>query len=275
MPHYSSAFHDFEHHGWQEVAHRYHDSFSSVTTQSIGALLDSVGAAKGTRLLDVACGPGYVAAAAWERGANVLGIDFSSEMVRDARRRFPSIEFEEGDAEQLPVPASSFDAVVLNFGLLHLGRPERALVEAYRVLRPGGSVGFTVWNAPEMAVGFGIVLNAIQQFGDINIPLPSGPPFFRFSDPEESRRALEAAGFSAIRHLQVPQTWRLDSADALFNIFYESSVRTAGLLRGQKADALERIRSEVRDRADGYRKGSAIELPMPATLCSAVKASAG
>jgi ubiquinone/menaquinone biosynthesis C-methylase UbiE len=64
------------------------------------------------RVLDVAAGPGYVAAGADARGAHAVGIDFAADMVSEARRRYPNIEFHEGDAENLAFDTSSFDAVV-------------------------------------------------------------------------------------------------------------------------------------------------------------------
>ena len=235
--------------------------------QSVIALLDAAHVTKGARLLDVACGPGYAAAAAAALGASAIGIDFSSEMVAEARGRYPGIEFKEGDAEQLSFEDSSFDAVVLNFGMLHLARPEQALAEAHRVLRPGGRVAFTVWETPDKAIGFGIVLSAIQKHGDMNVPIPPGPPFFRFSDPAESKRALAAAGFVNGAVSQVPQLWRLPSADALFEVMYNGSVRNAALLRAQKPEVVETIRREIRQAVvnAGY------ELPMPAVLASAEK----
>jgi SAM-dependent methyltransferase len=83
-------------------------------------------------------------------------------------------------------------AVVMNFGLLHLGRPERALAEACRVLHEGGRCAFTVWCPPEETAGFGIVLRAVGTHGALDVALPDAPPFFRFSDPAESVRALRA-----------------------------------------------------------------------------------
>src|SRR6185295_4166767 len=132
-----AAFRTFEHQGWQEVASRYHDGFAAVTTQAVAPLLDAAHVSAGTRVLDVACGPGYVAGAAAARGAVATGIDFSSEMVEEARGRYAGVAFQEGDAEELSLPDSTFDAVVVNFGMLHLGRPEQALREAHRVLRSG------------------------------------------------------------------------------------------------------------------------------------------
>src|SRR5438552_7336350 len=104
----NTDFHEFEHHGWQEVAHGYDTSWALDTIQAIEPLLDAAHVGHNTRLLDVACGPGYVAAAAAARGAEAVGIDFSSVMVEEARARYPEAEFREGDAEQLEFPDSSF-----------------------------------------------------------------------------------------------------------------------------------------------------------------------
>src|SRR3954470_12445524 len=68
-----TSFHDFEHQGWsvEDVAAGYHDYLSPVTTQAIGSLLDAARVGRGTRVVDVATGVGYAAAA--ERGAMAIG----------------------------------------------------------------------------------------------------------------------------------------------------------------------------------------------------------
>src|SRR5262245_40288521 len=152
------SFRQFEHRGWQKIPQQYHQAFGELTTQSIEPLLDAAAVKKGTKVLDIGTGPGYVAAAAAKRGATVIGIDFSATMIAEAQKRNPDVKFREGDAEQLPFDNDLFDAAVVNFGILHLARPDQALAEACRVLRPGGRFGFTVWAKPEEAAGFGIVL---------------------------------------------------------------------------------------------------------------------
>lgn len=266
-----NAFRAFEHSGWQSVGVRYHDAFGDLTVQAIEPILNAVGAGEGVRLLDLATGPGYVAGTAAQRGARATGVDFSAAMLAGARQRYPGVEFREGDVEALPFPDDSFDAAVMNFGLLHLGQPEQALREACRVLCAGGRFGFTVWARPEEAVGFHITLRAIRAFGNPDAPLPPGPPFFRFSDPDECRRALLGAGFTGPDIVRIPQVWRLPSPDALFEAMLGSTVRTAGLLRAQTDEALNAIRTAMRQETGPYRKDAGIELPMPAILASAVK----
>lgn len=265
------AFRDFEQAGWERVAEAYRDAFGPLTSQAIEPLLDAVRAGPGVRLLDVATGPGYVAAAAARRGAAAIGIDFSGAMLAEARRRTPAVEFREGDAEVLAFPDGAFDAVVISFGLLHLGRPDQALTEARRVLRRDGRIGFTVWAPPDQAIGFALVLGAVQRHGRPDVPLPAGPPFFRFSEPEEARRALLAAGFLDPEVQPVPQVWRLGSTDALFDAMWSSAVRTGALLQGQAPAALDLIRADIREATRAFQRGAEVVLPMPAVLASAVK----
>jgi SAM-dependent methyltransferase len=264
-------FHDFERTGWERAAGFYGDAFGELTAQMAAPMLDAVQAGPGTRLLDVATGPGFIAGAAAERGSAVSGLDFAAAMVAAARRNFPAIDFREGDAQALPFDASSFDAVVMNFGMLHLAQPDRAIAEARRVLRPGGRYAFTVWAAPERAIGFGLTLNAIETLGNTHVPLPEGPPFFRFSDAAQTRATLEAAGFADVEVLEVPLTWRVADAGAVFEAMSRGGVRTAAVLRAQTPDALAAIRAALTHRVEAYARDGAFVLPMAAVLASCRK----
>ena len=266
------SFHAFEQQGWERAADHYGDAFGGLTSQTIPSLLSAAGVGKGTRLLDVASGPGYVAAAGAELGASAIGVDFSAEMVTLAGSRYPAIDFREGDAESLTFPDASFDAVTINFGVLHLERPDLALAEARRVLKPGGRCAFTVWAAPDISIGFGIVLKAIEQHGRTDVGLPEGPPFFRFSDAAESTRTMSAVGFIHPLVQRVPLMWRLKSGEALYDAFLQGAVRTAALLRAQAPEAASRIRRRIVEEAEAYRNGDTIVLPMSAVLTSGISA---
>ena len=160
----------------------------------------------------------------------------------------------------------------MNFGLLHLARPDAALADAHRVLRPGGRYAFTVWAAPERAVGFGLALRAIEEVGNPDVPLPEGPPFFRFSDAAETARTLEPIGFTDVEVRELPLAWRLRSADEVFEALSRGGVRTAAVLRAQTPAALAAIRATVRRGVESYAVDGGFAVPMPAVLASATKA---
>ena len=264
-----APFHDFERAGWQQAAEHYGDAFGRLTSRTADALLDAARVSAGTRVLDVATGPGYIAASAAARGASVTGLDFSAAMIALARTHHPAIDFREGDAEALPFDAESFDAVVMNFGMLHLARPDAAIAEAHRVLRPGGRFGFTVWGAPELALGFGLVVRAVEKYGEPGVGLPEGPPFFQFSDAVACRTTLNAAGFSDVDIGTLRLTWEMTSPDAVFAAVSQGGVRTAAVLRAQTPDALVQIRAAVRRGVEAYwSKDGTFAVPMLVVLAS-------
>jgi ubiquinone/menaquinone biosynthesis C-methylase UbiE len=188
-----------------------------------------------------------------------------------ARERYPGLRFEQADAEALPFDPDTFDAVVNAFGMCHFPNPEIALQEAFRVLKHGGRVAFTVWDAPEHAVGFGAVYAAIRAHGSMDVGLPAGPNFFLFSDPEHSMEALVKAGFVSPSCRQVPQVWRVSDPDVIFEAVTEGTVRAAATVRAQSPGAREAIKAALRETVMTYKRGEYFEVPNPAVLATAVK----
>ncbi|MCJ2532064.1 MAG: methyltransferase domain-containing protein, partial [Candidatus Thermoplasmatota archaeon] len=88
----SDNFARFERESWERVASHYEATWSGLTRPFIPHLLEAARVTSGTRLLDVACGPGYVAEAALALGGEPTGVDFTPQMVRLARERNPRIE---------------------------------------------------------------------------------------------------------------------------------------------------------------------------------------
>lgn len=266
-----SSFRLLERQGWKAKAHDYDAFTGQVTVGAVGPLLDAVGVGAASSVLDVACGPGYVAAGAAARGAHAIGIDFAAAMIAEALRRYPKIEFREGDAENLAFDAESFDAVVCAFGLLHLADPDRAIAEAHRVLRPDGRFAFTVWSGPDRHDFFALVLNAIQTHGDMQVALPPAPPIFRFSDPAECRVALTRAGFVDPSVVELGLRWRAPSFEAILDCIYRSTVRTAMVLERQTPEALDRIHRAIRENAERFAHAGVYDIAWPAVLASARK----
>lgn len=99
---------------------------------------------RGSRVLEIAPGPGYLAIElAKQTGCRMVGVDLSRTFVRMARENADKagvdIAFEEGDAADLPLPSDGFDFVVCCAAFKNFSRPLAALDEMYRVLKPGGT----------------------------------------------------------------------------------------------------------------------------------------
>jgi ubiquinone/menaquinone biosynthesis C-methylase UbiE len=268
-----NEFTRFEHDGWQRVADKYDSVWSGVTRQFIPYLIDAAGVLAGMPVLDVACGPGYVSAAVKKLGANPTGIDFSKKMVEIATKMFPGITFREGDAQELPVRDASYDRVLMNFGLLHLSQPEKACAEAFRVLRSGGKLGFTIWAEPHENPGGKIVNDAIEAYADLNVEMPEGPSKFLYADKEECRKILECDGFdgeSVVFETDLVE-WNVPTPYFLFEAERDAGVRTAGLLARQSSDRLDAIRRAIEDGVGRYAKGDGFAIPMAAHVIVASK----
>ena len=266
----AAAYRRYELDTWQRAAERYEAAFSGATRAFIDKLLDAANVGPGVAVLDVACGPGYAAAAASARGAKAVGIDFSPAMVAVARRRHPALDIRKGDAERLPFADSAFEAVVINFGLGDVPIPGKALTEAHRVLRPGGRIAFTVWAKPDRNIAWQILLDAIKAHGSLDVRLPVGLDA-ELNEEATCRRALIAARF-ALRSVKVEAlqaNWRLPTPGHLYTGFRDGTVRMAGLLAGQNPAVLPAVRSAVERAAAPYERDGAVVLPLTAILAAA------
>src|SRR5687768_1863322 len=142
----------------------------------------------GTHVLDVACGNGNLAIAAARMGAIVTGVDIAPNLLEQARSRARSegltVQFDEGDAEQMPYPDASFEIVVSMFGVMFAPNPETAAAELVRVCKPGGRIALANWTP----AGF-----AGQLFKTVgsHVPPPPGiPPPVQWGDETVVRERL-------------------------------------------------------------------------------------
>ena len=163
--------------------------------------------APGSSALDVATGTGDLAVALREAGAEVIGCDFSEEMLERARRKEPSVRFEWADALNLPYEDDSFDVATVGFGARNFSDLSRGLREMARVVRPGGRLVVLEITEPQkpplstfFSLWFDRLVPALGRLAGDEAAysyLPSSVK--RFPGPQALAGDLAAAGLEEIR----------------------------------------------------------------------------
>ena len=253
----------FERQGHDALANSYHAFFSAVTALATNPLLDAVRLRAGTRLLDVASGPGALAAEAANRGARSVGVDLSPRMIELAQRLYPAIEFREADVEHLPFPDHAFDAVVCAFGLGHFPQPELAVAECVRTLSPGGCIAFAWWHDPARQRIQGIFREAIAEIG-VSVPsdVPQGHNVFRFSNSDEFLRLLQGAGLTEVAVTEHAATYSVLDTETLWRGGLGSLVLTSAVIRHQDQATQNLIKTAFERRASVYKSANGLNLPI-------------
>lgn len=267
-----SEFGKLESFGWadRETVDNYVAAFAKATDMAIGPVVKASGAGPGKRVLDLCCGHGAGTTALLAVGAEVTGLDFSPAMLRAARSRAGAAEFVEGDAQAMPFPDASFEAVVCSFGIMHIPDQPKALREVHRVLRPGGILVMTVWCGPELSDAFRIAFGSIRTYGDPGVALPSAPDFHGFADPPTARAMLLDAGFEDIGLNTIECAYKFARPDGLWEIFSTGTVRAKMLIDAQPQENREAIRQAMVAAVDeGFRDGPGYRVPALAALISA------
>ena len=125
------------------------------------------------KILDVACGTGNLTVPAARKGARVWGVDIAPNLLEQARERAAvdslTIDFTEGDAEQLAFGDAEFDVVMTMFGAMFAPRPEVVAGELARVCKPGGRIAMANWTP----AGF---VGRMFAVGSRHVPPPAGVP---------------------------------------------------------------------------------------------------
>jgi SAM-dependent methyltransferase len=140
-----AARHDWGEAGeaWGHAAPDWACLFEHYATAAVSAIHRRTEIGPGIELLDVACGSGLALVQAAATGATAHGIDAAAPLVQIARDRLPTADLRVGSMFDLPWPAGSFDVVTSVNGVW--GGCDAALVEAHRVLRPGGWIAISFW----------------------------------------------------------------------------------------------------------------------------------
>lgn len=247
---------------WDSIAAEF-DRFLTPPNIALGKdALEIAGLEADMRFLDVAAGSGALSIPGARRGAEVLAVDLSPEMVDHLRARarkegLHNVEARVMDAYQLELQDDAFDMAGSQNGVSLLPDLLRALREMARVTKPGGRV---------MVVAFGPLAEAefltfFMRGMQLALPGFDGPPWdgpplpFQVADPEKLRRVMADAGLTDVRVEESTWKFELRSGDDLWRIVTNSNPiggeMVTGLADRQKAAVLEALDELLAERAGG------------------------
>ena len=258
---------------WAAVAAGWGDNADEVDQRSTDLterLLDAAAISSGTRVLELACGPGGLGMAAaervWPDGEVVLS-DVAAEMTaiaarRAAERGLANVTTRELDLERIAEPDASYDAVLCREGLMFALEPERAVAEIRRVLRPEGRFALAVWGPRDRNPWLGIVLDAVGAQLGAPVPPPGIPGPFALGDPAQLRELVGAE----VDEVSVPL-----HADS-FDVWWSRTTALAGplskMLAVQPPDTLDAIRARAREAARAYETEDGLHFPGVSLMAS-------
>ena len=202
-------------------------------------LCDTADLRADSRVLDVATGSGNAAIAAARHGCSVVGVDYVPSLLERGRARAAveglDVELLDGDAEALPFPDASFDAVISVYGTMFAPDHQQTAAELLRVCRPGGTIALASW-APHGFIG--------ELFRTVaaHVPPPAGVASPMLWGTEDHLRGLFGDEIESLEVNERIFTFRFASAEhlvAFFRRWYGPTVKAFAALEGQARDALE------------------------------------
>jgi SAM-dependent methyltransferase len=263
---------------WSGVAEAWDagvDDVDDYSVEATGALIHSLAAKPGDRVLELASGPGSLGAD-WSHlvgpTGSVLLSDIAPGMVEVAARRnaaLGNVAVAILDASAIDRPDDSFDMVACRMGLMFAPDPSVALAEIHRVLAPGGRLGALTWGGMEhnpwlTCVGMAAMMNGLVSGGP-----PVGPgSIFSLGDPEMLEMLVRGAGFVDVEVEGFAITFRAPDVNAHIRRVSSLAGPLAAAFKNASAEQLAAVCRTAADLAAPYLTGTGLEMPGRALLVS-------
>ena len=254
--------------GWDDVANgwqKWWKTTERAADKVSKRLIELTDIKPGSKVLDLATGigePSITAAQKVGNNGHVLAIDISSQMLRIANQRAVSldlqeiIDFREGDAETIDLPASTFDAALCRFGLMFLPNLEAGLHNIYKSLVIDGRLAAAVWASPDKVPFISLPLNTVLKETNSKLP-PGNLGPFSLSNENILNNIFIKAGFENITNERMDVIFDFDSAEAFTNFTYETAAPIQAILSNQTPDRRRKILKAVTEAVREYTgKGS-------------------
>jgi ubiquinone/menaquinone biosynthesis C-methylase UbiE len=186
-----------------------------------------------------------------------------------AARGLRNVEFLTMDAEKLEFPSDNFDVVVSCFGFQIVTQPESAAREEYRVLRPGGRAGFTVWSKGERAPALDVLVEPMLEHAtpDENGYLPTP---YEFGEQGELANMLNGIGFAGAAEVRVQGTWVADSVEQYLSMLLQGT--PLGHSLSEETEEIQRtVREKAKRNISRYSTSTGVSIPVECVIVVASK----
>ena len=263
---------------WASQAERY-DTINGRFGERIVEALDPQ---PGERVLDVGCGNGALSLTVAPRvapGGSVCGLDLSGPMLAVARRRaeearLDNASFEQGDAQEHPLPEAAFDAATSRFGVMFFEDPPAAFANLCRALRPDGRLVFACWQ--DLLRNEWLTVPSAAALAYVPMPdlgEPGGPGPFSLADPDRIRSVLGDAGFADVEVTEAiePMCMGADVDDAV--AFMSSTEMAARLFQDADEETVGKAWQAIREALAPYASPNGVVLTGSAWLVTARRPS--
>jgi ubiquinone/menaquinone biosynthesis C-methylase UbiE len=262
-------------------AETYQDHFVPAMFQPWAEILLQQAAPRtGERVLDLACGTGIVARGAAPlvgEAGQVVALDMNPAMLAVARG-LPAplgarVDWREGKAQDLPMPAGSFDLVLCQHGLPFMPDKAAVLDEIRRVLAPEGRALVMVLQALEQHPVFDALMTAVARH--LRLPLSAIAIPFALSDADALREGFEKAGFAKVDIVPASITARFPDAERFVALSVMSSAAAVPAFvqsdTAARAALIATVGAEIEPVIQAHRDGDALSFPMFAHVAIARK----
>jgi SAM-dependent methyltransferase len=230
-------------------------------------LVEAADLPAGARVLDVATGSGNAALAAARCGAEVTGVDYVPQLLDRARVRAAAeglpVEFMTGDAESLPFPDASFDAVLSCLGVMFTPDQERAAAELLRVCRPGGTIALANWTPS----GF---IGEMFQTVSRHVPAPAGVKTPGLWGTEQRLAELLGAGLQRLAARRRTFVFRFASPQAYADFFRTNYGPVHKAFAALDEQGRQRLHDDLVELAARHDRGARSSVALPAEYLEAV-----
>jgi ubiquinone/menaquinone biosynthesis C-methylase UbiE len=204
----------------------------------------------------------------------VVGVDLSSNMTEIARknaakRGLRNTDFVTMDAEKLEFPTNSFDIAVSRFGFQIVTDPDAAAKEIFRVLKPGGRAGFTVWSTGDRAPALDVIIGPMMEHAtpdeDGYLPTP-----YELGGSEELADMLKGIGFVNPTVVRTVGNWVAESVEDYLSLLLDGSPLGHSL-----SEETEEVRKAVREKSktniSRYTTTAGVSIPAECVIVTASK----